>query len=83
MIIGGLGYIGRYLALYIHKNDLASEVRLVDKQLPELAWLSPRFAEACSRDKFMQADASRDGMPGAALPPDTQLDPLRPIPCQC
>ncbi|KAF4452419.1 NAD dependent epimerase dehydratase [Fusarium albosuccineum] len=59
LIIGGLGYIGRFLALYIHQNELASEVRLVDKVLPQLAWLAPEFSEACSQDKFMQADASR------------------------
>ena len=61
LIIGGLGYIGRFLALHIHQNSLASEVRLVDKVLPQLAWLPPEFAEACSQDKFMQADASRAG----------------------
>ncbi|KAM0197974.1 hypothetical protein ACHAPI_004302 [Fusarium lateritium] len=59
LIIGGLGYIGRFLALYIHQNELASDVRLVDKVLPQLAWLAPEFSEACSQDKFMQADASR------------------------
>ncbi|VUC27836.1 unnamed protein product [Clonostachys rosea] len=59
LIIGGLGYIGRFLALHIHQNNLASEVRLVDKVLPQLAWLAPEFSEACSQDKFMQADASR------------------------
>lgn len=60
LIIGGLGYIGRFLALYIHRNNLASEVRLVDKVLPQLARLAPEFAEACSDDKFMQADASKE-----------------------
>jgi nucleoside-diphosphate-sugar epimerase len=60
LIIGGLGYIGRFLALHIHKNNLASEVRIVDKVLPQLAWLAPEFAEACSQEKFMQADASRE-----------------------
>jgi hypothetical protein len=60
LIIGGLGYVGRFLALHIHKNKLASEIRLVDKVLPQLAWLAPEFAEACSQDKFMQADASRE-----------------------
>lgn len=60
LIIGGLGYIGRFLALHIHKNNLASEVRLVDKVLPQLAWLAPEFTEACSQDKFVQADASRE-----------------------
>ena len=54
-----LGYIGRNLALHLHKNKLASEVRLVDKQLPELAQLAPDFKEACSKAFFMQADASR------------------------
>lgn len=62
LIIGGLGYIGRFLALHIHENNLASEVRIVDKVLPQLAWLAPEFAEACSQDKFMQADASKERM---------------------
>ncbi|CZR50829.1 probable epimerase/dehydratase family protein [Phialocephala subalpina] len=60
LIVGGLGYIGRNLALYIHKNNLASEVRIVDKVLPQLAWLAPEFEEACSKEKFMQADASNE-----------------------
>ncbi|ROW01591.1 hypothetical protein VSDG_02173 [Cytospora chrysosperma] len=60
LIIGGLGYIGRFLALYIHKNNLASEVRVVDKVLPQLAWLAPEFDEACAGDKFVQADAARE-----------------------
>ncbi|CCU76232.1 NAD dependent epimerase/dehydratase family protein [Blumeria hordei DH14] len=60
LIIGGLGYIGRFLALYIHQNELASEVRIVDKAVPEIAWLAPEFQEACSEEKFMQADASRE-----------------------
>ena len=54
------GFIGRHLALYLHENQLASEVRLVDKVLPQLAWLAPEFDEACSKDKFVQADASRE-----------------------
>ena len=56
LIIGGLGYIGRFLALHIQQNSLASDVRLVDKVLPQLAWLAPEFTEACSQDKFVQAD---------------------------
>lgn len=61
LIIGGLGYIGRFLALHIHQNELASEIRLVDKVLPQLAWLAPEFSAACSQGNFMQADASRSG----------------------
>lgn len=62
LIIGGLGYIGRFLAVHLHENNLASEVRIVDKVLPQLAWLPPEFEEACAGSgKFMQADASREG----------------------
>jgi nucleoside-diphosphate-sugar epimerase len=60
LIIGGLGYIGRFLALHIHQNKLASEVRIVDKVLPQLAWLPPEFEEACAGSKFVQADAARE-----------------------
>ncbi|KAI8957804.1 hypothetical protein F5Y11DRAFT_66721 [Daldinia sp. FL1419] len=60
LIIGGLGYIGRFLARYIHENNLASEIRLVDKVLPQLAWLAPEFEAACSTDRFIQADASKE-----------------------
>ncbi|OIW34713.1 NAD(P)-binding protein [Coniochaeta ligniaria NRRL 30616] len=60
LIIGGLGYIGRFLAVHLHENKLASDVRIVDKVLPQLAWLPPEFEEACAGDKFMQADASRE-----------------------
>ncbi|KAI9745117.1 MAG: hypothetical protein M1818_001395 [Claussenomyces sp. TS43310] len=60
LIIGGLGYVGRFLALQIHKENLASELRLVDKVLPQLAWLAPEFEEACCKDRFIQADASRE-----------------------
>ncbi|EEA21539.1 hypothetical protein TMatcc_009042 [Talaromyces marneffei ATCC 18224] len=60
LIIGGLGFVGRHLALHIHKNNLASELRIVDKLLPQLAWLAPEFEEACSKEQFVQADASRE-----------------------
>ena len=43
LIIGGLGYIGRFLALHIHQHGLASDVRIVDKVLPQLAWLPAEF----------------------------------------
>lgn len=60
LIIGGLGYIGRFLANHIHSNDLASTLRIVDKQLPQLASLAPEHEAACSIENFVQADASRE-----------------------
>ncbi|KAF2857112.1 NAD(P)-binding protein [Piedraia hortae CBS 480.64] len=59
LIIGGLGYIGRFLTNYICANQLASTVRIVDKLLPQLASLAPEHVEACSVN-FVQADASRE-----------------------
>jgi nucleoside-diphosphate-sugar epimerase len=52
------GYIGRFLTNYIHANSLAATLRIVDKQLPQLASLAPEHKDACS-DNFVQADASR------------------------
>ena len=60
LIVCCAGYTGRYLAKYIHDNNLASELRLVDKHLPELAWLAPEFKDVCTRERFVQADASRE-----------------------
>ncbi|QIW95742.1 hypothetical protein AMS68_001260 [Peltaster fructicola] len=60
LIIGGLGFIGRNLAKHLHDNKLTSTLRIVDKQLPQLASLAPEFNAACSGDNFLQADASRE-----------------------
>lgn len=54
------GYIGRFLVHYIHNNQLASTIRIVDKVLPQLAHLAPEFSESCSPSIFIQADASRE-----------------------
>lgn len=54
-----IGYIGRFLAHHIHTNSLASTLRIVDKQLPQLAQLAPEHLPACSDPNFLQADASR------------------------
>ncbi|KAL9593906.1 MAG: hypothetical protein Q9219_007324 [cf. Caloplaca sp. 3 TL-2023] len=59
LVIGGLGYIGRFLTLHLHRNQLACSIRTVDKVLPQLARLAPEFSEICS-STFMQADASRE-----------------------
>lgn len=55
-----IGFIGRFLAKYIHTNNLASEIRIVDKQLPQLAWLAPEFADVCTVERFEQGDMSRE-----------------------
>ncbi|KAI4220465.1 MAG: hypothetical protein L6R36_007611 [Xanthoria steineri] len=69
LIIGGLGYIGRFLALHLHKNNLSCSIRLVDKVLPQLARLAPEFLDACSPSNFLQADASREQSLGKIFTP--------------
>lgn len=59
-LTGLVGYIGRFLAHHIHSNQLASTLRLVDKQLPQLASLAPEHKPACCDANFLQADASRE-----------------------
>ena len=72
------GYIGRFLAHHIHTHNLASTLRLVDKQLPQLASLAPEHEEACSTN-FLQADASREASQARVfdLPPLTEGGPAR------
>ncbi|KAL9050740.1 MAG: hypothetical protein Q9206_004969, partial [Seirophora lacunosa] len=55
LIVGGLGYIGRFLALYLHKNNLACSIRLVDKVLPQLAQSLAKIftpAPSCPREEY-------------------------------
>lgn len=48
LIVGGLGYIGRWLALHIQQNGLASEVRIVDKVCHKVArFVGWRLTMAC------------------------------------
>lgn len=50
------GFLGRHLALYIYQNNLASELRLVDRRLPQLAWLAPEFEPVFTPERYVQAD---------------------------
>jgi UDP-glucose 4-epimerase len=61
LIIGGLGYIGRFLALHIQKNDLASELRIVDKVCKRTLCLL--FSQLTAH-----ADATTASMAGPRIP---------------
>ncbi|KAK7866504.1 hypothetical protein R5R35_014366 [Gryllus longicercus] len=45
IILGGCGFIGRNLAEFLVSNNLASEVRIVDKVPPQTAWLNRTHQE--------------------------------------
>ena len=62
LLLGGLGMIGRNVVKYLIDFQLASFVRIVDKQVPKMGHLGPTFApyyaEGHPHTQFMQADLS-------------------------
>lgn len=42
LVLGGVGFIGRELVAYLAENELVSHIRVADKQMPEVAYLSER-----------------------------------------
>lgn len=61
LILGGTGFIGRHLVKYLIDNDLASKIRVADKSMPQLAYLTPEFKKYYDREdivEFKQANLS-------------------------
>lgn len=64
LLLGGLGFIGQHLANYILEYQLASHLRIVDKVVPEMAYLSPSMKQAVQQHQasgvldILQADLS-------------------------
>lgn len=59
LILGGLGMIGRSFLQYLCQYNLASHIRVVDKALPQMAFLSPAQDKLVSSDprvEYMQAN---------------------------
>lgn len=42
LILGGLGFIGRHLVEYLLNKNNVSYIRVVDKVLPQMAWLNKK-----------------------------------------
>jgi nucleoside-diphosphate-sugar epimerase len=62
LILGGTGFIARHLVKYLIKNNLASKIRVVDKQLPQTSYLSEEFKKYYESDvvEFMQGNLSNE-----------------------
>ena len=62
---------GRNLVKYLLDNNLASEIRVVDKRLPFMAFLAPDHKAAMEAGcvECVQADCSDDSMLERALAP--------------
>lgn len=63
IILGGVGFIGRHLVMYLAKNKLASKIAVADKVLPEVAGLTPAELEVFKSDLvvYKQINLSREG----------------------
>lgn len=62
LVLGGLGFIGRNFVTYLVENNLASEVRAVDKVLLITTALSERQKAAFSKVDVKQKDLCDPGM---------------------
>nr|CAG8495393.1 10968_t:CDS:2 [Entrophospora candida]CAG8496025.1 5969_t:CDS:2 [Entrophospora candida] len=54
LVLGGLGFIGRNFITYLVENELASEIRVVDKVLTETAGLNTKQEEAYQKVEVLQ-----------------------------
>eukprot|EP00048_Salpingoeca_helianthica_P022045 m.16057 g.16057 ORF g.16057 m.16057 type:complete len:368 (+) comp6808_c0_seq1:868-1971(+) len=77
LVLGGMGFIGRHLLAYIVESELASFVRVVDKQVPSTVYLTPRFQAALGSPnvQYLQANLAREaGVKNAFTHPDGEFD---------
>ncbi|KAF9375900.1 hypothetical protein BGZ80_006742, partial [Entomortierella chlamydospora] len=58
LVLGGVGFVGRNFVAYLVENNLAAEIRVIDKVLPQTAYLNKRFQAAFEKVEFMQGNLS-------------------------
>ncbi|KAK3825555.1 MAG: hypothetical protein J3Q66DRAFT_294441 [Benniella sp.] len=58
LVLGGVGFIGRNFVAYLVENGLAADIRVIDKALPQTAYLNKRFQATFEKVEFMQNDLS-------------------------
>jgi nucleoside-diphosphate-sugar epimerase len=63
IIIGGLYATARHLVQYLVENALADPIRVVDKSIPQLAFLSPLHELAFQQVEFIQCSMVTPGTP--------------------
>lgn len=56
LLLGGVGFIGRNFVHYLISNDLVSKLYVVDKVIPQMAWLNAAHKESFSKVEFRHAN---------------------------
>ncbi|EGD81082.1 hypothetical protein PTSG_11027 [Salpingoeca rosetta] len=67
LVLGGAGFIGRHLVVYLVENDLASEIRVADKAILQTSYLTPRQQAAFDKVEFVQANLAKDAFVAKAF----------------
>lgn len=64
IVFGGVGFIGRSFVKYLIDNNLATDIRVADKRLPFMAFLSPDHKASFENPivECVQVDVSDDDM---------------------
>lgn len=73
LVLGGVGFIGRKFVAYLTEHDLASEIRVIDKVLPQTAYLNKRCTAAFDQVEFMQGNLSSQGKKSKKRKKETQF----------
>jgi len=62
LVLGGCGFIARNFVKYLVDKKLAETIRVVDKNLPAIAYLNPEHKRAFDEKtvQFVQGDLTRD-----------------------
>jgi nucleoside-diphosphate-sugar epimerase len=60
LILGGCGFIGRHLVHYLVSQSLCAHIRVADKVMPIMSYLSPELEKSYESVEFKQADLSQD-----------------------
>ncbi|KAJ3626885.1 hypothetical protein Zmor_004201 [Zophobas morio] len=60
LVLGGCGFIGRHLVLYLVENKLVEKIKIADKNLREISWLTPEQKKVIDTVDYVQADLSTE-----------------------
>ena len=74
LVLGGCGFIGRNLIVYLVENNLCASITTADKSLPMTSWLTPVQKAAFEKVKFQQVNLSKESFLGKVFTEPGQYD---------
>ena len=74
LVLGGCGFIGRNLIVYLVENNLCASITTADKSLPMTSWLTPVQKAAFEKVKFQQVNLSKESFLGKVFTEPGEYD---------